>query len=114
EDNLVVSQVAKRKFNVEKTIARVNNPKNERLFRLLGIDVTVSQTNFILNLIEQSIPDMPFVHLLNLAHEDITIVDAKVSEQSRAANRRVGDLNLPADCTLAAIIRGPDLIIPQD
>ncbi len=114
EDNLVVSQVAKRKFNVEKTIARVNNPKNERLFRMLGIDVTVSQTNYILNLIEQSIPDMPFVHLLNLSHEDMTIVDAKVSQQSRAANRTVGDLGLPDDCILAAIIRGPDLIIPKE
>ncbi|MEZ4500529.1 MAG: TrkA family potassium uptake protein [Thermomicrobiales bacterium] len=112
EDNLVVSQVAKRKFNVAKTIARVNNPKNERLFRMLGIDVTVSQTNYILNLIEQSIPDMSFVHLLNLSHEDMTIVDAKVAENSRAANRPVSSLGLSEDCILAAI-RGPDLIIPK-
>ncbi len=113
EDNLVVSQVAKRKFNVAKTIARVNNPKNERLFRMLGIDVTVSQTNYILNLIEQSIPDMSFVHLLNLSHEDMTIVDAKVAENSRAANRPVSSLGLSEDCILAAIVRGPDLIIPK-
>src|SRR5690606_20678263 len=50
EDNLVICQMAKQKFQVGRTIARVNNPKNEHLFRLLGIDVTVSQTNFILNL----------------------------------------------------------------
>ncbi|MCO5228555.1 MAG: TrkA family potassium uptake protein [Thermomicrobiales bacterium] len=45
EDNLVVCQVAKNRFKVGRTIARVNNPKNEQLFRLLGVDVTVSQTN---------------------------------------------------------------------
>lgn len=113
EDNLVVSQVAKKKFNVGKTIARVNNPKNERLFRMLGIDVTVSQTNYILNLIEQSIPDNPFVHLINLSHEDMAIVDAKIAENSRATNRPVSELRLPEDCILAAIIRGSELIIPK-
>jgi trk system potassium uptake protein TrkA len=56
EDNLVICQVAKEKFHVGRTIARVNNPKNENLFRMLGVDVTVSQTNYILNLIEQAIP----------------------------------------------------------
>src|SRR5918999_156105 len=82
EDNLVVCQVAKQKFHVGRTIARVNNPKNEQLFRLLGIDVTVSQTNYILNLIEQAIPEQSFVHLLSLRHADLAIVDAKVSESS--------------------------------
>ncbi|MGD9712013.1 MAG: TrkA family potassium uptake protein [Thermomicrobiales bacterium] len=113
EDNLVVAQVAKQKFNVGKTIARVNNPKNERLFRTLGIDVTVSQTNYILNLIEQSIPDMSFVHLLSLSHEDMAIIDARIPENSRAANKAVSELRLPDTCILAAIIRGSDLIIPQ-
>jgi trk system potassium uptake protein TrkA len=57
EDNLVVCQTAKRLFNVPRTIARVNNPKNEEIFKKLGIDVTVSSTNIILNIIEQEIPE---------------------------------------------------------
>ncbi|CAN5543925.1 NAD-binding protein [soil metagenome] len=112
EDNLVVSQVAKQKFSVGKTIARVNNPKNEQLFKLLGIDVTVSQTNFILNLIDQSIPDQSFVHLLDLKHQDVAIIDAKVAEHSRAANKTIGELGVPHDAIITAIIRGADLIIP--
>jgi trk/ktr system potassium uptake protein len=112
EDNLVISQVAKQKFNVDRTIARVNNPKNEHLFRTLGIDVTVSQTNFIHNLIEQSIPHQPLVHLLNLTHEDIAIIDAKVSEGCLAANKTIQELPIPDNCNISAIIRGPDLVIP--
>ncbi len=112
EDNLVISQMAKQKFNVDRTIARVNNPKNEQLFRALGIDVTVSQTNFILNLIDQSIPDQPFVHLLNLTHEDMAIIDAKISEGCPAANRTIESLPIPEKCNIAAIIRGSELIIP--
>jgi trk system potassium uptake protein TrkA len=112
EDNLVICQVAKQKFHVERTIARVNNPKNEQLFRLLGIDVTVSQTNHILHLIEQSIPDHAFVHLLSLRHEDLAIVDAKITVNSPVANKPIGEIVLPGDCIIAAVSRGPQLIIP--
>jgi trk system potassium uptake protein len=113
EDNLVVAQMAKQKFNVAKTIARVNNPKNEHLFKMLGIDVTVSQTNYILNLIEQSIPNMSFVHLLNLSHEDMAIVDAKVGNNSKVAHKSMSQISVPQDCIIAAVIRGPELIIPN-
>ncbi|MER3486818.1 MAG: portal protein, partial [Chloroflexota bacterium] len=113
EDNLVICQMAKQKFHVGRTIARVNNPKNEQLFRMLGIDVTVSQTNYILHLIEQSIPNHPFVHLLSLRHEDLAIVDAKVSEGSPVAHRSVGEIALPPNCIIAAILRGPQLLIPS-
>lgn len=113
EDNLVVCQVAKTKFHVGRTIARVNNPKNEYLFRMLGVDITVSQTDYILTLIEQAIPDQPFIHLVNLIHEDMAIVDAKVVSGSKIANRKIGDLPVPDGCIIAAVIRSGELIIPS-
>ncbi len=113
EDNLVICQVAKSKFHVDRTIARVNNPKNEYLFRMLGVDITVSQTDYILTLIEQAIPDQPFIHLVNLIHEDMAIVDAKVVPGSPIAGRTIGDLPVPENCIIAAIIRSGELIIPS-
>jgi trk system potassium uptake protein TrkA len=113
EDNLVISQVAREKFHVARTIARVNNPKNEQLFRMLGVDVTVSQTNYILNLIEQAIPERSFVHLLSLRHEDLAIVDAKVSESSAVAHRAIAEIELPVNTAIAAIARGANLIVPN-
>ncbi len=112
EDNLVICQMAREKFHVGRTIARVNNPKNEHLFRMLGVDVTVSQTNHILTLIEQAIPDRSFVHLLSLRHEDLAIVDAKVSETSAVAHRVLSEIELPANTAIAAIARGPNLVVP--
>src|SRR5215211_5170179 len=109
EDNLVICQMAKTKFHVGRTIARVNNPKNEQLFRVLGIDVTVSQTNYILHLIEQSIPEQSFVHLLSLRHEVLAIVDAKINESSPVAHRVIGEISLPPNCIIAAVNRGPYL-----
>lgn len=113
EDNLVICQVAKSKFHVDRTIARVNNPKNEYLFRMLGVDITVSQTDYILTLIEQAIPDQPFIHLVNLIHEDMAIVDAKVVPGSPIAGRTIGDLPVPENCIIAAVIRAGELIIPS-
>jgi trk system potassium uptake protein TrkA len=105
--------MAKRKFQVGRTIARVNNPKNEQLFRMLGIDVTVSQTNYILNLIEQSIPDRSFIHLTSLRHADVSIIDAKITADSDVANREIRELDLPDNCVIAAISRGSDILVPD-
>ncbi len=113
EDNLVICQMSKAKFHVPRAIARVNNPKNEAIFQRLGIDVTVSQTEHILKLIEQKIPEKSFVHLLNLRHDDLAIVEAKVTEDSQVARKRVSEIHFPVNCVVAAIIRGPDPVIAQ-
>lgn len=113
EDNLVICQLANTRFNVGRTIARVNNPKNEALFRELGVDVTVSQTNFILNLIGQAIPQRSFIHLMNLRHAGLAIVEASISERSPVVNQTIDDIDLPVSCAIAAIARGKDVIVPS-
>jgi trk system potassium uptake protein len=112
EDNLVICQVAKERFRVRRTIARVNNPKNEELFRMLGIDATVSNTNVIMNMIEQQIPDLPFVHLLALKHEELAIVEIKVSANSEVIDQEIQNIRFPRDVIITALIRKGELIIP--
>jgi len=112
QDNLVICQMAKQRFHVKRTIARVNNPKNEELFRRLGIDVTVSQTNVILSLIEQQIPERHFVHLLALRHAQLELVEASVSHDSPIAGQTLADIRFPPDCSLLAILRDGNLIVP--
>ena len=112
EDNLIICQVAKQRFDVGRTIARVNNPKNEDVFKRLGVDVTVSQTNVILSLIEQQIPERHFLHLMSLKHAQIAIVEASVSPNSPIAGMQLADIKLPPDCVFSAISRGPEVIVP--
>lgn len=112
EDNLIICQVAKQRFEVGRTIARVNNPKNEDVFKRLGVDVTVSQTNVILSLIEQQIPERHFLHLMSLQHAQLSIVEASVSANSPIAGMQLADIKLPPDCVLSAISRGAEIIIP--
>ena len=112
EDNLVICQLARHRFKVKRTIARVNNPKNEELFRRLGVDVTVNPTSVILSLIEQQIPDRHFVHLLALRHAKLAVVEASVSPESSICGRYVADVRMPPESSLIAILRASDVIIP--
>lgn len=112
EDNLVICQMAKQRFTVPRTIARINNPKNEELFRRLGIDTTVSSTNVILNLIEQLIPQRHFVHLMTLRHGDLAIVEGIIPGDSPVNGRTLSEIPFPTGVVIAAVLRGAELILP--
>jgi trk system potassium uptake protein len=119
EDNLVACQLAKHRFKVLRTIARSGNPKNEPLFKKLGIDVTVSSTNVILEYIEQELPTHPLTHLLTIRDKGIEIVEVKIPAGSVSIGKAIKDIQLPPGCALTLIIRGdqrpqianPDMVL---
>jgi trk system potassium uptake protein TrkA len=105
EDNLVACQVAKHKFNVPRTIARITNPKNEAIFKKLGIDVTVSSTNIILEHIEEEVPTHPLTHLLTIRDKGLEIVEVKIPAGSTTVGKAVKELSLPPESILSLLIR---------
>jgi trk system potassium uptake protein TrkA len=111
EDNLVICQMAKHHFDVPRTIARVNNPKNEALFRHLGVDELISPTRMILGSIEQDIPVHELLHLAGLGGGELEIIEAQLREGSPAIGRTARDVPMPEGCAIFAIIR-EDVAIP--
>ncbi len=105
EDNLIIAQVAKRRFQVPRTVARVNNPRNEFIFHQLGIDAAVSATNLILSVIQQEIPSHPFVHLLTLQEGGIEFVELQLDKGSFAVGKAMRDIVLPDDSAVPLLIR---------
>ena len=105
EDNLVACQVAKHKFKVPRTIARIRNPQNEALFTELGIDVTISSTNLILEHIEEEVPTHALTHLLVLEESGQEIVEIKVPPEASTLGKTIGELSIPPGNNLALIIR---------
>jgi trk system potassium uptake protein TrkA len=105
EDNLVTCQMAKHHFDVPRTIARVNNPKNEHLFKHLGVDEIVSPTRMILGSIEADIPVQELLHLAALGGGELELVEAQLRDGSPAAGRQAGALSLPEGCSIFAVIR---------
>lgn len=112
EDNLVICQVAKHKFRVDRTIARINNPKNETIFKLLGIDATVSSTNLILAQIEQALPSQALIHHLLLQNVGLELVEGVVSSNSPVVGKSLKDITLPGDTKIILMMRGRKAIVP--
>jgi trk system potassium uptake protein len=104
EDNLVACQVAKYKFNVPRTIARVRNPRHEVLFKKLGIDVTVSSTSIILEYIKHEVPTNLLTHLLSIEEKGLEIIEIKIQPDSKTVGKAIKDLTLPSESILALII----------
>src|SRR4030043_168110 len=104
EDNLVACQVAQHKHNVPRTIARIRNPRNAVLFKKLGVDVTVSSTDLIIEAIGREVPTTPGTQLLTLDEKGLIIVDVRISPESSSIGKVVKDLSLPKESKLALII----------
>ncbi len=105
EDNLVACQVAKHKFNVPRTIARINNPNNEAIFRLLGIDVTINSTDVIMESIQKEVPTHMLTHLMTLHERGMEMVEIKISADARSVGKKIKDIALPSGSILTLIIR---------
>jgi trk system potassium uptake protein TrkA len=104
EDNMIICQVANERYGVEKAIARVNDPRNQEHFDLLGISPTVSATSNILAMIEHEVPEHELVHLLELRKENLEIVEVQIDKDSPSAGKRVNELRMPEGSRLISVM----------
>lgn len=113
EDNLVISQLAKEKFKVSRTVARVNDPRNECVFSRLGVDVPIDATAILAKIIEEEVSFADFVNLMSFKRGKLAIVRVDLPADSPVINKQVQELQLPADSVLVSIIRGDAVIVPK-
>lgn len=113
QDNLVICQMAKILYYIPKTIARVNDSRNEEMFQTLGVDATVSSTRIIGSLIEEKIDSGMAIPLLALKGGDVEIFQTQLPTDSPILDKKISKLKLPPDCNIIAILRNNDIIVPR-
>jgi len=113
EDNILICQMAKEKYEVQRIVARVNNPRNLQHFRLLGVQPAVSATDLILRLIEHEVPEYGLIQLLSLEDEHLEIIEVEVGHGSMAAGKRVADVMLPDGSLIISVLRGGTGFVPK-
>jgi trk system potassium uptake protein TrkA len=113
EDNLIICQLAKERFNIQRTVGRVNNPDNEHTFSELGIDIPVDSTKIISKIIEEEVSFSDFVNLMSFKRGKLAIVRVDLPEDSPVINKEVKDIVLPEDSVLVSILRGEEVIVPK-
>ena len=114
EDNILICQMARDKYEVERIVARVNNPRNLDHFKELGIEPAVSATDLILRLIEHEVPQYGLVHLLDLAGDRLEIIELIVDAKSPVAGSRVADVVMPDGSLIISVLREGGGFVPQD
>jgi trk system potassium uptake protein len=112
EDNILICQVAREKYGVERVIARCNNPRNLQHFELLGVKPAVSATDLILRLIEHEVPRVGLLHLLDLPQERLEIIELEVRQGSPACGKQVKDLGVPDGALVISILRDGTGFVP--
>jgi trk system potassium uptake protein TrkA len=114
ETNLVITTLGRFEFNVPRTVARVNNPKNAWLFTAeMGVDVGLNQTDILTKLIEEEMSVGDMMTLLKLRRGEFAIVEEKLPNDSRIIGIPLKDLPLPGACVIAAVIRQGEILIPR-
>lgn len=114
EDNLVISLLAKQEFAVPRVVARVNYPDNAWLFtETWGVDVSVSTPHLITSLVEEAVSVGDLVQLMQLEQGKVSLVEVTLADNSPADGKTCRDLEMPADCTLVAIVRDRHVIAPK-
>jgi trk/ktr system potassium uptake protein len=106
EDNMIIGQIAREKYGVPKVIARVNDPRNQSHFDLLGISPTICATSSVMALVEHEVPEHDLIHLLELRGENLEIVEVKLDGDSPSAGRSIEALSLPEGSRLISVMRG--------
>jgi trk system potassium uptake protein TrkA len=105
EDNMVICQIAQARYHVPKVIARVNDPRNQAHFDLLGISPTICATSSVMALVEHEVPEHDLIHLLELRKENLEIVEVQIDKASPSAGKRVESLSLPEGARLISVMR---------
>jgi trk system potassium uptake protein TrkA len=114
-DNLIACQVAKFHYGIAKTIARVKNPKNEGVLQKLGVDVTVSSTAIMSQIIESELPAKRIRTLLNLSVGQLEVLELSLDSSSPVLGKQVKELKFPATSSLVALIRrGEPVVVHGD
>jgi trk system potassium uptake protein TrkA len=113
QDNLISCQIAQKMFAVPRTLALVNDPENEDIFRKLGITVAFSATRIIASLIEQQATFDDITTLMPIAEGRINVTDVRLDQYSPAVGKTLLELELTEGSLIAAIIRGEDVLVPR-
>lgn len=113
-DNLAMCYLARTRYQVPRTIARINNPRNGWLFgSAFHVDAAFNQAKIMAGLIEEEMPAGAMLTLLKLNRGDFSLVEEKISEGASAIGQTIQELSLPENCIIAGIIRDEQMVVPR-
>ncbi len=112
-DNLAICQLAKKVYNIDKTVCVVSNPNNVNFFKQLGINTVISATYLVSNMIEQASTIENLISSLALENNKIILTDLVLDPAYPVCNKRLIDIKLPHGIIISCVLRNDDMIVPN-
>jgi len=113
QDNLAICQLATRRFNIARTLAMVNDPDNEEVFKKLGVTAAFSTTRVISSLIEQRTGFDDVINLVPLEEGKVNLTEVILNGTSPAIGKALADISMPENSLIAIVTRNGNSIIPR-
>lgn len=113
EDNLIICQIAERRFQVPTTLAAVSDPDNEAIFPQLGVKNVVSITRLVTSLIEERTNVEDIYHLVSLAEGKVNVTELQLDDACPVLSKPLSEISLPADSLISCIIREDRALVPH-
>lgn len=114
EDNIITSYLAKKKFNVKRTVARVNDPKHTGIYSYYSeVDIPIDSTSIVAKVVEEEASFLDIMELLSFQKGRLSFIRIDVGDNAPVVNKMIKDLTLPPNSVLIAILRGSEIIVPS-
>ena len=113
DDNLVICELCKKKYNVKKTVAIISDPKKTEFFYRMGIDSVVCAITAIAGIIEQQAFLDEMATLVPVGNGRIKIAQIPISQTAPAVGKKLWELSLPKDVIIGCILRGESSMVPR-
>jgi trk system potassium uptake protein TrkA len=113
DDNLVISELCKKRFGVKKTVCTIKNGENTAFFRKMGVDAVVCATNAITSIIEQQAFLDEMTTLIPIGEGRLSIAEIPISERAPAVGKKLWEIDLPKEVIIGCILRQEVNIIPR-
>lgn len=112
-DNYITCMIAKRIFNVTKTVCIVRNPKNVEIFKTLGVDAVISSTYMLAQMIKNETSLESIIKTLPFEDDRIVVMEIGIEEDYELVNKSLQDIVFPSNINISCIYRDPHVIIPK-
>ncbi len=113
ENNLIACQLAKKRFNIPRTVAKVNNPKNAEIMKQLGVDIPISSTDNIARLLEREVDTAAIKRIMSLNRGEATLSELQLPDNYKLDGKSLQEIKLPEGSILVTITRNGELLIPR-
>ncbi|MCX7705070.1 MAG: TrkA family potassium uptake protein [bacterium] len=108
--NIVVAQIAKKMFNINKCIVRIVDPVKNEIYRKLGYDVISGQRLIAAIIRDKLIEKGTTTYIVESG--EITFLETLIN--GKKSGSRVSELNIPDEFKVVVVVRSDGPIIPDD